>query len=75
MLKKVLATLIASAFTASVFAQAPAQSADSKAPAATTTEKAPAKKHAKAQKKAHSHVSAKAKTGGKKGDATPEAGK
>ena len=74
MLKKVLATLIASAFTASVFAQAPAQPADSKAPAATT-EKAPAKKHAKAQKKAHSHVSAKAKTGGKKGDATPEAGK
>ena len=69
MLKKVLATLIASAFATAVFAQA--QPAEPKGVTGATTQKAePAKKHAKAQKKDRHQKPAKAK-----GEAKSEAGK
>jgi hypothetical protein len=69
MLKKVLATLIASAFAATVFAQA--QPAQPKGQTGTETQKAepatPVKKQAKAQKKDRTHkptAKAKAKANG-----------
>jgi len=72
MLKKVLVTLIVSAFTLTAFAQA--QPAQPKGQTGTETQKAepatPAKKQAKGQKKA-----AKAKAKAKTGDAKPAAGK
>lgn len=72
MLKKVLVTLIASAFTVTAFAQA--QPAQPKGQTGAETQKAepatPAKKQAKGQKKA-----AKAKAKAKAGDAKPAAGK
>lgn len=74
MLKKVLVTLVASAFTTVAFAQA--QPAEPKGQTGSETQKAqpatPAKKQAKAQKKAHKPTKAKAKA---KGDAKSEAGK
>ena len=75
MLKKVLVTLVASAFTVTAFAQA--QPAEPKGQTGSDTQKAqpaaPAKKQAKAQKKkAHKPAKAKAKA---KADAKSEAGK
>ncbi len=74
MLKRVLAMLIASAFAASVFAQA--QPAEPKGQTGTETQKAapakPAKKQAKAQKRTHKPAKAKAKANG---DAKSDANK
>jgi Ni/Co efflux regulator RcnB len=76
MFKKVLATVIASAFAASVFAQA--QPAEPKGQTGTQTQKAqpakPAKKQAKTQKKAQTHKAAP-KNGAPKAEKKPEAGK
>ncbi len=76
MLKRVLATLVASAFAASVFAQA--QPAEPKGQTGTETQKAepakPAKKQAKAQKRTHKPAKAKAKAKAKS-DAKPETNK
>ena len=79
MFKKVLATVIASAFAASVFAQA--QPAEPKGQTGTQTQKAqpakPAKKQAKTQKKtqkkAQTHTGMPANGG--KAEKKPEAGK
>ena len=83
MLKKVLVTLVASAFAASVFAQA--QPAEPKGQTGAETQKAqsakPAKKQAKTHKQAQTHKSApKSKSKGAAKSATPsetksEAGK
>jgi hypothetical protein len=79
MLRKLLATFVTAAFTATAFAQA--QPAEPKGQTGTETQKAqpaaPAKKQAKAQKKARVHKPvAKAKAKAKaKGDAKSEAGK
>jgi len=76
MFKKVLATVIASAFAASVFAQA--QPAEPKGQTGTQTQKAqpakPAKKQKKTQKKAQTHTGMP-KNGAPKAEKKPEAGK